>query len=141
MDYKPPKRIWLQYYGDGNPEYDGPVDFDEMCWCSDKVNKHDVEYVRPTQLQGQNTALQANNTKLVLRVRELEAEQVKLKNTVKWHIDDCVLFEKKVKELEQDGKRLDWIEANGKAIGGTWTVIDGDLRQAIDKAMVKERGE
>ena len=46
MAYKPPERIWLQYYGDGDPEYDGPVDFDEMYWCQDKVNEHDIEYVK-----------------------------------------------------------------------------------------------
>ena len=51
MAYQPHERIWLQCYGDGDPEYDGPVDFDEMYWCQDKVNEHDVGYVRVDALE------------------------------------------------------------------------------------------
>lgn len=46
MSFKPHDKIWLQCYGDGDPEYDGPVDSDEMYWCNDKVNEHDVGYVK-----------------------------------------------------------------------------------------------
>lgn len=41
-----PKLIWLQFYGDGNPEWDDPVDMDEAYWCAEKVNEHDVEYIK-----------------------------------------------------------------------------------------------
>lgn len=39
------KKIYLQVWGDGDPEFDDPVDPDEMYWCQDKVNDHDVAYV------------------------------------------------------------------------------------------------
>jgi len=42
-----PEYIWLQVYGDGSPE-DGLPDFstDEITWCQDAINEHDVKYVR-----------------------------------------------------------------------------------------------
>jgi len=85
-------------------------------------------------LQEQNHALQATNTKLTLRVRE----------------------------LEQDGKRLDWLERCGPAVSTcqiednqtitlNWVELDGGimceqytettLRQAIDKAMAEAKGK
>jgi len=65
-----------------------------------------------TQLKEQNKVLQALNTKLTLRVRE----------------------------LEQDGKRLDWLET--KFHETTYFPMDtvgcSNVRQAIDKAMEGE---
>ncbi len=40
-----PRMIWVQWYGDGEPE-DGIFDEgDGVTWCVDKINKHDVCYV------------------------------------------------------------------------------------------------
>jgi len=39
------KKIYLQVWGDGDPEFDEPADLDEQYWCNDKVNEHDVAYV------------------------------------------------------------------------------------------------
>jgi len=68
------------------------------------------------ELEEQNTALQTNKTKLVLRVRE----------------------------LEQDGKRLDWLERQ-VSVSDVCSQLDWDfnsadsLRQAIDKAMGEDK--
>ena len=44
-----PKRIWLQWYGDECPEAGEPlqsvVNNDEITWCVDQINEHDLEYV------------------------------------------------------------------------------------------------
>jgi len=40
-----PRMIWVQWFGDGEPE-DGIFDEgDGVTWCVDKINKHDVCYV------------------------------------------------------------------------------------------------
>lgn len=42
---EPPKRIWLQYYGDGDELIENPSS-EDTTWCEDQINNHDVEYVR-----------------------------------------------------------------------------------------------
>lgn len=45
-----PKRIWLQWHGDGSPEDPGDVDPSVgVTWATDRVYKHDIEYVRATE--------------------------------------------------------------------------------------------
>lgn len=40
-----PRKIWVQWFGDGEPE-DGIFDEgDGVTWCVDKINKNDVCYV------------------------------------------------------------------------------------------------
>lgn len=41
---KHPKEVWIQWYGDGDPDIDGePVRIDEdMCWCTEQVFDHDL---------------------------------------------------------------------------------------------------
>ncbi len=94
-------------------------------------------------------ALQKTGTKLVERVRELEAEQTGDRSRVKYLLG-------KIKRLEQDGKRLDLIIEHLLIIHpptppmDLWEVCayelpnpvdclakDKDLRQALDKAMAK----
>ncbi len=97
--------------------------------------------------------LQATNTKLTLRVRELEEELEKWR-AFEWTdiADNIGELEDKIDELEQDGKRLDWFERNWCAkiknkfkedilvIGGV-EARGTDLRQVIDVAMAKAGGE
>lgn len=109
------------------------------------------------QLKEQNTALQTTNTKLTLRVRELDQKLA----------DTDLAFEganKIIGKLEQDGKRLDLIvehlliihppDPSDDEFDCLWVVCayelpnkvdclskDDDLRQAIDKAMAKAGGE
>jgi len=40
-----PERIWVQWYGDGEPS-EGVYDDEPVTWCEDKINEHDVEYVK-----------------------------------------------------------------------------------------------
>jgi len=45
---KPPKRIWLQWYGQDRDELtkaDMNTEPTEVCWCSDKIFDTDLEYV------------------------------------------------------------------------------------------------
>ena len=44
----PPDKVYLQYYGDGDPEIEEPADIDDndATWCRDKIFTHDVPYVR-----------------------------------------------------------------------------------------------
>ena len=41
-----PNRIWLQWYGDGDPDEPGEPEHEGITWCQDKINDHDIEYVR-----------------------------------------------------------------------------------------------
>lgn len=42
-----PDRIWLQWHGDADPEYEmGEVSEGDVSWCRDKIFQYDVEYVR-----------------------------------------------------------------------------------------------
>lgn len=43
-----PNKIWLQWHGDGNPDEPGEPDPADVTWCQDKINEHDIEYVRWT---------------------------------------------------------------------------------------------
>lgn len=46
-----PNPLWLQWYGDGNPEIDGePENDNDVTWCRDKIFDHDIEYVPATRL-------------------------------------------------------------------------------------------
>lgn len=47
---EPPRKIWLQYYGDEADPVNDASDGD-VTWCQDQINKHDVEYVRTTWLE------------------------------------------------------------------------------------------
>ena len=42
----PPRVIWLQWHGDGEPWEGGEVDAGEVTWSASKVFEHDVRYVR-----------------------------------------------------------------------------------------------
>lgn len=42
----PPKVIYLQYHGDGEPDDESPVRDADVTWCRDKIFEHDLEYVR-----------------------------------------------------------------------------------------------
>jgi len=117
-----------------------------------------------TQLKEQNTALQAalenlnseanenayawgiEKEKLVLRVRELEEREGALQAALEaseWRGSDHHKLElearKRVKKLEQEGKRLDWLERQ-VSVGDVCSHLDWDfnaadtLRRAIDKA-------
>jgi hypothetical protein len=48
---RPPRRIWLQFYGDEQPTFHRgeKVNSQDVTWCSDQINEHDVEYVRATK--------------------------------------------------------------------------------------------
>jgi len=46
-----PDRIWVQWYGEdefADDPLDATVD-EAVTWCVDKINEHDVEYVRVTK--------------------------------------------------------------------------------------------
>jgi len=81
-------------------------------------------------------ALEDKNTKLVLRVRELEADREQiLEQMAKVQAVTAPLVGR-VTELEQDGKRLDWLEENWKQL--PWDYLRKNLktrlRNEIDKA-------
>lgn len=46
----PPDILWLQYYGDAEPE-DTPVDSNDVSWCVDKIFDHDIKYIRAEALR------------------------------------------------------------------------------------------
>ena len=41
-----PERIWLQWWGDGDPDEPGEVYLDEVTWQDERIFDHDVEFVR-----------------------------------------------------------------------------------------------
>ncbi|MEE8470094.1 MAG: hypothetical protein V3S51_02055 [Dehalococcoidia bacterium] len=105
-----------------------------------KVNLENMELITEIHdLKKQITALQATNEKLVEEKRELEQKLA----------DSDLAFEeanKIIGKLEQDGKRLDWLESfwliNGYDNDGEKTfnhrlMATDTLGQAIDKAMAK----
>lgn len=44
-----PPSIWLQWDGDGEPEY-GEVSIGDVTWCPTKVFAQDVEYIRADEI-------------------------------------------------------------------------------------------
>jgi len=42
----PPKQIWLQWDGDGEPSGMPIEKRGEVCWCQDKIFDGDIEYLR-----------------------------------------------------------------------------------------------
>lgn len=47
-----PLRIWLQWYGDGDPKDPGEVAHSDVTWAADKINKSDVAYVKASVASG-----------------------------------------------------------------------------------------
>jgi hypothetical protein len=41
-----PAVIYLQYYGDGEPDDESPVRDNDVTWCRDKIFESDIKYVR-----------------------------------------------------------------------------------------------
>ena len=41
-----PERIWLQWFGDSDPDDPGEVYIDDVTWQDERIFDHDVEYVR-----------------------------------------------------------------------------------------------
>jgi hypothetical protein len=47
---KPPKKIYIQWYGDQKPsEYEGKPFLREVTWAPERIFQHDVVYVRPAR--------------------------------------------------------------------------------------------
>lgn len=52
MSSEAPKRIWLQWHGDADPELElGDVATGEVSWCENQVYNRDVEYVRTDEVE------------------------------------------------------------------------------------------
>ena len=49
MANKPPKVIYLQWYGSGSPDDLGEVCEEEVTWCREKIFEHDFKYVLATK--------------------------------------------------------------------------------------------
>jgi len=46
MANKIPEKVWIQWYGDGDPTDPlDPMTDEDVTWCVDKINEHDVAYV------------------------------------------------------------------------------------------------
>ena len=68
-----PKRIWLQWNGDADPDDypDGPEPHpDDVTWSADMIHEHDVEYVRADTITATEDAkdagrLQAENDRML----------------------------------------------------------------------------
>lgn len=54
---RPPRRLWLQWHGDQEPE---PMDGtpQDVTWCEDQIWPHDIEYWRADLLRDENTVWQ-----------------------------------------------------------------------------------
>lgn len=61
---KLPEKIYLAFYGEGNPSEDGPVDLDQVTWCQNQINPSDVAYVRADNASKHRAALDHLLTKL-----------------------------------------------------------------------------
>jgi len=123
-----------------------------------------IEESHTASLEEQNTVLQANNTKLVLEKREVEKQLAYFKDSASQFssfvtcpactMEEGVITSRcwtheceeelvlRVRELEQDSKRLDWLERQ-VSVSDVCSHLDWDfntaytLRQAIDEARVK----
>lgn len=51
MMNEPPRKIYLQFYGDSETDDIGPVDDGDVTWCIDRINNSDIVYVREHWLQ------------------------------------------------------------------------------------------
>lgn len=69
-----PNPLWLQWYGDGDPEIDGEPEGDnDVTWCRDKIFDRDVEYVPATRI---DTAVEDFRSRAVEAVRALSDNQL-----------------------------------------------------------------
>lgn len=61
---EPPKTIYLQFYGDGDPSDEGEVDVNYVTWCEDNQFNYDVRYIRAdfqeTSIDGMLKALSSH---------------------------------------------------------------------------------
>ena len=73
----PPPKIWLQWDGDGEPSSMPIHERGEICWCEDKINNGDIEYIRADQHENSVVA------------RDLEIENNQLKDALKNLRDYC----------------------------------------------------
>ena len=55
-----PKKIYLQCCDDPDCDCDYVTNF-EMTWCADKINKHDVKYIRADLVHENSELLEAEN--------------------------------------------------------------------------------
>lgn len=42
---QPPKKIYLQWHGSGDPDPSSDINPNDVSWCRDKIFKHDLVYV------------------------------------------------------------------------------------------------
>jgi hypothetical protein len=62
---QPPDRIWLQWYGNADPEFEtGEINVDDVSWCLDKIFEHDIEYVRANQPQSDQPSVESTLAEL-----------------------------------------------------------------------------
>ena len=119
----PPKRIWLQWWGDIDPDKDSqPFDTgDGITWCKDKIFNTDIEYILKDKIMTDEDSL---NSKLIELAKTHEV-------TMYW---------------EKTNKRIQWVidmyPLNTKDIFDTILVSDDTPEMVVDKAMSvrRERG-
>ena len=46
-----PLSIWLQWYGDGDPDDGEPESTENITWCADKIFPEDIEYVHAGEIR------------------------------------------------------------------------------------------
>lgn len=89
---KHPKEVWIQWYGDGDPDIDGePVRIDEdMCWCTEQVFDHDLgPYILDKDQQIAD--LKAELDGGLLRNQELREQNRKLREALAKYSDPLTL--------------------------------------------------
>ena len=56
----PPNVLWLQFYGDGDPCDESPIDDADVTWCRDKIFGADEMYIRAEHIMPLLTRVSCN---------------------------------------------------------------------------------
>lgn len=76
--HQAPERVWLQYFGDAEPEHDARISHSDVSWCAEKVFDHDIEYIRldlaqEAELRAHLETARGQRNRLVELIRQLRA--------------------------------------------------------------------
>ena len=131
---QPPKRIWLNWYGD-SIENGPPKHLEDVTWCEDKIEDCDVEYVAASEIAALKAELD-EKTQSAIRITEwgnkMERQRNELLKQVRYmknEISECIESPESLPRPDQPGYwwKIDGGKLKiGKAEIIQWEYNDGE---------------
>jgi hypothetical protein len=134
--YSPPERIFLQITDDGDEVGEGPPpDYDGVTWCSDRVFREDVEYLRR---DGETVTALVEALELYLSLTKQHGE-----NELDHYERVADKFQKQTGMMAPGKSAPDELEAtrDREAEQEAWKAFLREPADAARKALAKARGD